>query len=506
MIQQGKVYLVGAGPGDPDLITLKAAQLLTEADVVVYDALSNDSLLGLCKATAEKVFVGKRIGRHSYAQEEINQILVVQAQKGRSVVRLKGGDPFVFGRGGEEMLALHREGLPYEVVPGVTAGIAVPAYAGIPVSHRGVSTSIIFITATTKEHQTPDIDWDALARMGGTIVFYMGTQVAPLISQKLIEAGLKRDTPMCIISDGTLPTQRIIKASVADFTLDYTDYESLSPGLVVIGEVVAFAEQYAWRLSKPLTGKNILVTRSLAQSSRLAEQLIQEGASVTTLPTIEIIPCKDLSELSEEIQHITNYRWIVFTSTNGVEIFFTKLRTMGLDLRKLHQLKFGAVGKATAAALRKEGILADFVPLRHSGVDFAEEFISKQPVLRGLRILIAGSTLSSGALPQLLGQAGAMCRFVAIYDNRPITYSKEQIDSLTTRPIDYITFCSSSAVENFYHMVEQYRLQDWVKGIRKVSIGPMTSASVAKYDQGNLLQASQASIPALVQAIITDNN
>ncbi|GAD05612.1 hypothetical protein HQ45_05900 [Porphyromonas crevioricanis] len=505
MIQKGKVYLAGAGPGDPGLLTQRTARLLAEADVVVYDALSNLSLLENCRPDAELISVGKRVGRHSHSQGEINEILVQQAKKGLAVVRLKGGDPFVFGRGGEEMQALKAAAIPYEVIPGVTAGVAVPAYFGIPVSHRGLSTTVTFVTGTTKENREPDLDWQALASLRGTIVFYMATRMAPVISSKLIEAGMPAVTPMCIISRGTLPQQHILKGMIADFTAEYTDYEQLSPGLIVIGEVTRFAEDYAWHSSLPLAGKTVLVTRSLAQSSVLADKLREAGAEVLLFPTICIRPKDDLTELQRAIEHIETYHWLVFTSANGVEIFFDRLHTSGYDSRILHHLRFGAVGKVTAEALRSFGIRADFIPQTHTGEAFARE-LSARESLSGLRVLIPGSALSGEILPSLLEESGAVCEPIAIYDNLPMDYPEQQLRLLTAHPLDYITFCSSSAVDNFYRLIERYGLQEWISSARTAVIGPVTAKTLAKYDRQIDIEAPEAHMDALVQAIIGNDN
>lgn len=505
MKETGTVYLVGAGPGDPALQTLRCKELISRADCIVYDSLANNAILNACRPSAKLIYVGKRVGQHSHSQEAINQILIDEAQKHELIVRLKGGDPFVFGRGGEEMQALSKADVPYEVVPGVTAGTAVPAYAGIPVTHRGVARAVSFITGFTKEHSTTELDWESLIRLDNTLVFYMSSRLAPQISSKLMAAGMPAYKPMCIISNGTLPNQRVIRGKIADFTPDFCNYEELSPALIVIGDTVAFADNYAWRKKLPLAGRNIVVTRSLHQQSALADKLQALGANIISLPSIELHPCKDQSPLQDAIKSIGvegRYSWLVFTSVNAVEIFFDELYKSGFDARRLAQLRIGAVGRITAEALKKRGIQADFVPQNHTGEDFARELIERYGTVEGEQILIPGSELSRTHLADILQANGAHCKALTIYQNRPADYSEERLQELSKSPIDLVTFCSSSAVDNFFALVEKYQLGYLLEHTQMASIGRLTSKSIVKQHLSVHIEAPEASIDSLIEAIV----
>ncbi|WP_329905102.1 uroporphyrinogen-III C-methyltransferase [Porphyromonas pogonae] len=474
MMEKGKIYLVGAGPGDPELLTVRARDLLTEADCVIYDALVNPAILNLVPLHAQLIYVGKRADHHSYTQEEINDIILQEYRPEGIVVRLKGGDPFVFGRGGEEMLALAQGGIPFEVVPGITSGIAAPEYMSIPVTHRGISTSVTLITGFTKELQAPDADWDALVRLGGTLVFYMSTRTAPLVSAKLVEAGMSPDTPMAIITNGTLPHQTMICDKISAFTDTFTDYEILAPGLVVIGDVIGLKDSVPDRPQKPLQGQNILVTRSLHQSSNLADMLSNCGANPILLPTIEITPLEDQSCLRSAFENISSYNWIFFTSVNGVEVFFDELLKGDRDIRAVAHCSFAVVGKATGDAMMKYGLKPDFVPAKHTGEDMVAEFVQSYD-MDGVKVLLPGSVLSRDAIKDNLSDHGVVCDFIPVYDNQPIHYSSQRLEVMRAIAPQWITFCSSSAVTNFMKLVDNHGLQDWIRHSRIACIGELTA-------------------------------
>lgn len=500
---KSKVYLVGAGPGDPELLTQKAHALIASADVIIYDALIPPSILQYASATAQKVFVGKRAGKHSKKQEEINRIIVETAQKNSgTIIRLKGGDPFVFGRGAEEMIALKNAGIDYEIIPGITAGIAAPSYCGIPVTHRGVSQMVSFITGTSKEGELPDLNWNALAQMKQTLVFYMSMRSVPQIAQVLQKNGMDASQQAAIISHGTLPTQQIFSGSLAYWEKVSIDYDQLSPGLFVVGDVVSFAETYGWKKTLPLAGKRIVVTRSFNQSSSLLDLLRHEGAEAVLLPTIEIIPSNDLSELQRAIEEIDSFDWIVFPSTNAVEIFFKSCFVQSVDARKLSHCRIGAVGKATAHKLQEYGIIPDFIPQKHTGKDLALELIESYPISERKKILIPSSSIAHTDMSLLLESAGGECHPVTVYENRIIDYSEEYLREMLSEKTEWITFCSSSSVTHFMELIEQYHLRELITNIRFAVIGEITKQTLESYQLHAQAQPQQPSMPLLVASII----
>lgn len=502
MIKKGKIYLAGAGPGSIGLQTVRCAQLVKEADVIVYDALVNPAILDDANPEAEFIYVGKRSGKICFKQQEINNILIEKAQAGYSVLRLKGGDPFVFGRGGEEMMAVHASGLEYEIVPGVTAGVSVPAFFGIPVTHRGVATSVSLITGFSKHHGVPKLNWEALAGMKGTLVFYMGTNTAPIITENLIKAGMDPATPMAIISEGTLPTQRIISDRLDAFTSDYADYSTLAPGLIVIGDVVDFHNAYEWVKPGSLASKRIIVTRSYNQSSTLADTLEGHGAEVFVLPTMKVAPVTESEEITSALSDLFRTDWVIFSSVSGVELFFKRLREAKVDFRSLSHLRFATIGKVTTEALGHFGFLPDFTPPYHKTEHFIRTFAETHPEIRSQRILVSGSLLTKNLFVEELNALGAECRFVPLYDNVPIEYYSERIEMMHSSVPDWILFCSSSAVENFASLVERHDLRAWAEKCKMASIGPQTSNALRKYGYTVALEPSKAKIDSLVEALI----
>lgn len=502
------VYLVGAGPGDCGLLTLRAKQLLEQANAVIYDALVSPAIMNLCAKSARLIYVGKRAGNHSNTQEEINQIIIETARQtpGGKVVRLKGGDPFVFGRGGEEMAALKAAGLVYEIVPGVTAGISAPAYFGIPVTHRGMSRSVSLITAATQDGNLPDLNWDALARLDGTLVFYMGMRAVPQICRRLIAYGMNANQQAAIISRGTTARQLILTSDLAHFTPDYADYEALSPGLFVVGDVVSFADKYGWSTNQPLAGQKIIVTRSLAQASDLSVLLEEKGAEVVLLPTIEIVPSADLTALSAEIKRIQNYSWLLFTSVNAVEIFFGRLQTEGLDARALSKCKVGAVGAVTEQCLRHFGIRADFVPTKHTGRDFAHELLQHDPEIRGNQVLIPSSAIAHTEIREILEQSGVQCLQLPVYENRVLTYEQNYLEDLLTGKCDWLTFCSSSAVDNFMHLIRSLGLEHLLHGIKIAVIGHVTAQALSQYNLNHSAMPANPTLKGLVNEIVSKSH
>jgi uroporphyrinogen III methyltransferase/synthase len=503
----GTVYLVGAGPGDPGLLTLRGAELLVECDAVVYDALANPALLALAAVAPRDVApemhdVGKRGGKlDSARQDEINALLVRLAGEGKRVVRLKGGDSFVFGRGSEEAQALARAGVAFEVVPGVTAGIAAPAYAGIPVTHRGVSTSVTFVTG--QEDPAKDattVDWSALARAGGTIVLYMGVKSLPRIVEALIaggaDGGIGPDTPAAAIQWGTYPRQRTVVATVGTLQARIAEAGLAAPVITVIGPVVALREQIAWFDTRPLFGKRVVVTRARSQAASLSGRLAAAGAEVIEMPAIRVEPL-DQAPLDAAIARLREYQWVVFTSQNAVRLFWQALLRAGLDARALATCRVAAVGPATGGALLDMGIAVDVAPERF----VAEAMLDAMRAdgsLDGARVLYASAEGARDVLPNGLNELGASVDAVPIYRSVPDVADADALRArIADGQVDVVTFTSASAVSAFVEAVGA----DVAGMVGSVSIGPITSDAARKARLRVLAEASPSTIDGLVDAV-----
>ena len=492
----GTVYLVGAGPGDPGLLTLRAAELMERADVLVYDALVSPAIMERAPR-AERVYVGKRGGEHHRTQEQINQILVDLAHRHGTVVRLKGGDPFVFGRGGEEALMLMEAGIPFEVVPGVTAGIAAPAYAGIPVTQRGMSASVAFVTG----HEDPtkpdtDVDWAHLARGVGTVVFYMGVGKMAENFRRLVEHGRAADTPAAAIQWGTYSRQRTVTGTLETLPEIAREAGIGAPSLIVVGEVVSLRESLAWWDRRPLSGRRIVVTRARAQASDLAQALEALGAEVVQFPTIRIVPPADEAPLRRAAEEASTFDWIVFTSVNGVERFWHALAEQKRDARALGGVRVCAIGPATAAELERRGVVPDVVP---------DEFVAEAAIraldaaddLRGRRILLPRAEVARAVLPEELRARGAEVVEVTAYTTVQDGTDVERVRGLIARgEVDAVTFTASSTVRNFVDLVGPE-----VGGATVVSIGPITSGTARELGLTVNVEAAEYTIPGLVLAL-----
>lgn len=504
MTTMATVYLVGAGPGTADLLTLRASRLLAQARVIIYDALVDSSIHSLFAPTAELIYVGKRAGAHALSQEAINDLIVSTAERytdsGDTIVRLKGGDPFVFGRGGEEMIALRQAGIAYEVVPGITAGIAAPAYAGIPVTHRSISRSVTLVTAFTKEEGLPPLDWQAYARLEGTLVFYMSMRVVPLIAQALMAHEMPPETPAVIISQGTRPSQRLLQGTLAELTPEAYDYEAYAPGLLVVGEVVGFAEAYSWYCPPPLAGQRILITRSEAQASALEDKLAHLGATPLLLPSIHIEPLPDYSEVDAVLCADLRPDWYIFTSPNGVDYLMHRLKACGYDARYWAGIQIASIGPATSRALEAYGLSPDFVPREHTAQGLARE-LALHTGVQPIRAINPTSTISPGDLCAILAEHGIACTSLGVYHNAPIDYSADELRELMTSGLDWITFCSSSAVHNFMALLHRHTLHPFLQGIRLAAIGRMTRATLESYGLSVEVCPERPSLEALAHAI-----
>lgn len=480
------VYLVGAGPGDPGLLTLRGAEVLRRADVVVHDRLVAPGLLDLAPAEAERVYAGKAPGRNEMSQEEINDLLVERGRAGRVVVRLKGGDPFVFGRGGEEAEALAAAGVPFEVVPGITSAVGAPAYAGIPVTHRGASTHFTVVTGhedPTKE--STDVDWDALAKGGGTLVILMGAGRIGEIADRLVAGGLPADTPVAAVRNGTRADQGTVRATLGTVV----DAGVQAPAAIVVGEVARL--DLAWFESRPLFGRSVVVTRAREQASELRRRLEALGAEVVELPVITIEP------VAFDVPDLDRYRWLVFTSANGVAAFFDRgLAPAGRDARALAGLRVAAIGPGTAAALAEHGVRADLLPERFVAEALLEAFPA--PTAGDERVLLARADQARDVLPAGLSERGYRVDVLPVY--RTVTASPDDaaLERVRRGDVDALTFTSSSTVTNLCDLLgDTPSPQPLV-----VSIGPVTSKTAMERGLRVDVEAAEHTIDGLVDALL----
>jgi uroporphyrinogen III methyltransferase/synthase len=494
----GKVFLVGAGPGDPDLITVKARKVIKRAEVLIYDYLATSELVDLAPEGAEKIYVGKKGGAHTLPQEEINKLLVEKAKEGKLVVRLKGGDPFLFGRGGEEAEVLAKEGIPFEVVPGITSAIAVPAYAGIPVTHRDFTSTLAIITGHEAEgKEESSINFEALSQLG-TLVFLMGMKNLPFIVKRLVECGKSEETPVAVIRWGTTERQKAVTGTLKDIVEKVREAGLKAPAIIVIGEVVRLRERLSWFEKKPLFGKRILITRTRKQASKLSERLKELGARCYQVPTIEIKPIKN-PEVKEEIKKVTSYDWLIFTSENGVEVFFERLFEEGLDVRALSRLKIAVIGSATKEKLFTYGIKADLFPERSFTQEgLLEAFASVD--LTEKKVLIARAAKARDVLPKGLEEKGALVKVLPIYETLCPESSKERLNALLREGVDVITFTSSSTVQNFFKLLGEEK--ELLSGVKLASIGPITSQTLREFGYEPHIEAELHTIEGLVEAIL----
>ena len=470
----GTVYLVGAGPGDPGLITLKGLQCLESADVVVYDRLVDKRLLARASADAEQIDVGKVPGEHRNPQADINAMLVARARDGKRVVRLKGGDPFVFGRGGEEAEALVEAGIPFEVVPGVTSATAAPAYAGIPLTHRGIASAVTFVTGSESPDKADSaVAWDKLAETGGTLVVMMGWESLDSIATTLIREGRPSETPVALVQWGSQPWQRTVTGTLGDI-VERAGQAGLAPPVVaVIGEVVGMRNSLRWYDNRPLFGKRVLVTRSRTQAGALSDLLSREGAQPLEVPTIEIQSLKDHAELDAALNALSTFDWVVFPSDNAVHAVFGRLAAMGRDARAFHSAHVAAIGSATAASLHARGITPDFVPEEFVSESVAEGM--KDRISPGERVLLPRADIGRETLGRGLLDLGASVNQVTAYRTVVPEESRARIAELLSEGVDIATFTSSSTVKNLADLLDGNlgRLGQ----ARIACIGPITAAA-----------------------------
>jgi len=498
----GKVYLVGAGPGDPGLLTVKGLRIMRMAEVVVYDYLANPELLLETRPGAEIVYVG-RFAAERMSQDQINQLLVARAREGKTVCRLKGGDPFVFGRGGEEAVYVAASGIPFEIVPGVSAGYAVPAYAGIPLTHRELSSTVLFVTG----HEDPEkeggsnLDWSKIAHGASTLVFFMSVSTLPQISRKLIAAGRPPSTPVATIRWGTRGEQQVVTGTLETIVERAQAAGIKPPALTVVGDVVRLREKLQWFEHLPLFGERILITRAREQAAELADPLRALGAETIELPVIAIEEPEDRAPLDCAIQQLASYDWLIFTSANGVRKFMERLAESGTDIRTLAGKKLCAIGPATAGELGRHLLTVDVVPSSYIAEGVLEA-LADEPVA-GKRFLIPRARVARDVLPEELRKRGAEVDVVEAYRTILPAAKPERIESIFSRHRPtLIVFTSSSTVSNLLKLIAPEKRAEYLEGVRIASIGPITSRTARDAGLTVHIEAREHTVPALVEAIV----
>lgn len=490
----GKVWLVGAGPGDPGLFTLKGKQALENAQVVVYDALVGQGILNLIPDTAETIHVGKRSSYHSMEQEKINELLVKKACEGKRVVRLKGGDPFLFGRGGEEIDLLVKENIPYEVIPGITSAISVPAYQGIPVTHRDFCSSLHIITGHRRAGKSFDIDFEALVRTGGTLVFLMGVSSLGEICRGLLNAGMEPEMPAALLIRGTTAHQERIVAAVGTLEEEVKRRGAKTPAIIVVGKVCALAEDFSWYEKLPLGGVKVLLTRPRELMSETASKLRCLGAEVLELPAIRIVKRKDNEAFRNALHHLEDYQWLVFTSPAGVRIFFEELAEERLDIRRLGSIKIAVIGSGTGRELEKYGVYADLVPDIYDG-----EHLGKMLAKVGKRdekVLIPRAAVGNRELVEVLSHMKVedIATYDTVYEDSRLIDGREELER---KEVDYVLFTSASTVKGFAAAVGDIDYS----GIKAVCIGRQTKAAADLLEMQTWM-SREAKIDSLIECLI----
>lgn len=493
----GKVWLVGAGPGDIGLFTIKGMEVLKNAEVVVYDSLVGQGVLSQIPPHARLINVGKRASHHTMAQEKINQVLLEEAQKGYRVVRLKGGDPFLFGRGGEELELLKANGIPYEVVPGVTSSISVPAYNGIPVTHRDFCSSLHIITGHKRAGKEYDIDFKALVDTKGTLVFLMGVSALSDICQGLLDGGMTPDMPAAILQKGTTAGQKRIVATVSTLPQEVERQGIETPAIIVVGKVCSLSEEFAWYEEMPLAGWKVLVTRPKSLVSETSCKLREKGAEVLELPSICTEPLSDQSRLYEAMEQLEKYRWLVFTSPTGVEVFFQEMAKREKDVRALGNIRIAAIGEGTKKKLREKGLFADFMPSVYDGDTLGKEL--GEMILEGEHILIPRAEKGNENLTAFLKKAGAVVEdiptYATHYEKSLLIDEKKEFEEGN---IDCVVFTSASTVKGFAEGTEGL---DYTK-IKAACIGKQTKAAADSLGMKTYM-AEKATIDSLI-ALVED--
>jgi len=503
-VKKGKVYLVGAGPGDPGLLTIRGKEVLERAEVVIFDYLANEEFLRYAPAGAERIYVGKKGGDHTLSQDGINALLV---EKGRNnvVVRLKGGDPFVFGRGGEEAMVLVENGIPFEIVPGISAAVAVPAYAGIPLSHRDFTASISFVTGherSDKDSSETKIAWDKLATASGTIVFFMGVKNLPEICKNLIENGRTADTPVALIRWGTTSQQRTVTGTLSNIVARVKEAGLKPPALIVVGEVVTCRDQLNWFEKRPLFGRTVVITRAREQASDFKAELEDLGARCIEFPTIAISPPPSWQPLDDAIKNLSQYDWAIFTSVNGVRFFMQRLLAAGLDARALSGVRLAAIGPKTAEALQDMMLRPDLVPSEYRAEAIIEAMAAEN--VRGKRFLVPRAMVAREILPDKLREWGAQVDIVPAYETTLPTEKVPEVTELFKNgEVDCLTFTSSSTVTNFFSLLGKEKILPHLDKTKIACIGPITADTAKSFGLETAIMPSDYTIRGLVDSIIS---
>ncbi len=498
-MRKGHVFLVGAGPGDPGLLTLRGKSVLTKADVVIYDALINTQILQWTKPGAARIFVGKQGAAHSKEQSDINSLLVRKASQGKLVVRLKGGDPFLFGRGGEEAAALAEAGIPFEVISGVTSASGVACYAGIPLTDRRLSSMVTFVTGhESKGKTTAPVDWARISREG-TLVIYMGLKELPTIADRLLHHLWDEKTPAAAIHWGSTTRQKVVEATLGTIAAKASEAQLTSPVLVIIGKVVSLRKQLRWFDTRPLFGKRIIVTRASEQAQEFITLLEEAGAEVISMPTIQIVPPLSWSPVDKAIKNVAQYDWLLFTSINGVSMFFSRMREIGGDIRDLKGIRIGAIGPKTSARLNALGLTVDVFPEEYR----AESLASALGKVRGSRILLARAEKARDILPKTLTAQGATVTIATVYRTlKPRQIAQEIKKRLADGHVDLVTFTSSSTVDGFMQHLKHKDRRKFFEHTKTAVIGPITADTLRGHGIRPTITARHYTIEALAQAII----
>lgn len=497
--------LVGAGPGDPDLLTLKAVEAIAQAEVVIYDALIPRQILNLIPLDAEKIFRGHRSQKGALTQKDLNDRMIQKARQGLRVVRLKGGDPFVFGRGAEEALALALAGIPFEIVPGVSSAIAVPAYAGIPVTHRAFNSTLTIVTG----HEDPaksktDVNWPHLARTEGTLVFLMGLHTLPGICERLLREGKDPRTPVAVIQSGTLGAQRTVRGTLQSILKQVIQAGLKPPCTVVMGKVVELMGVLSWFPFKPLAGQRVLVTRTREQAGFLTQLLEDQGAEVLEIPTIEISALPLRSEGQKILKSLSSFDWLVLSSANAVEVLVSHLAVSHLDLRNLSGVKIACVGESTAKVLRNYGLKADLVPKDYKQEGLASAFANKGKEMEGKRVLFVRAKDGRDLLETALRKQKAQVTLWALYETRVPKEARKRLQDLFLKEggVDWLVFASSSSADHFYSAFTPVQRKKTLKDLKIGVVGPVTGQSVRKWGGRVTVEAKPHTLPALVEAMV----
>ncbi|MFH2044986.1 MAG: uroporphyrinogen-III C-methyltransferase [Pseudomonadota bacterium] len=500
--KKGKVYLVGAGPGDPGLITVKGKDCIKRADVIIYDFLASFSLLKYAKKEAEIIYAGKQGGNHSMSQENINALILQKAKEGNVVTRLKGGDPFIFGRGAEEAEVLAENNILFEIVPGVTSAIAASAYAGIPLTHRSFTSTVAFVTGhENPEKEKSGINWQALVKGIGTIVFFMGVKNLPNIVKSLIDNGMSSDTLIALIQWGTTPKHASVSGNLSNIVERVKAAGFKPPAIIVVGDVVKLKDTLCWYEKKPLLGKRIVVTRAREQASDLLSLLSENGADCIELPTIKVEPPDDWILLDKAVENLSEYDWLVFTSVNGVSFFFERLFSSGRDVRSLGSIKTAVIGPATEKKLLGYGIKSDIVPKNYIAESIVDSF--KNEEVKGKKVLLPRAKEARAVLYEELIKMGAFVDEITAYKTRAVCDdSVDIIKELENKTIDMVTFTSSSTVKNFAALLPADNIQELMKDVVVAAIGPITADTAKNMGISVQIVAESYSIPGLYEAII----